>query len=82
VVKASLVAKDKNGNEIDTMDFKIKLLRFNTERRIETAENFNGGEVDSIDLYFIGWAPSAWTLNTTMISFLYGEEYPSSLTFY
>ena len=82
LVKAYLVAKDKQGNEIDTMDFKIKLLRFNKERRIETAENFNGGEVEFIDLYFIGWAPSAWLLNTTMVSFLYGDGYPSSLTFY
>ncbi len=82
LVKTYLVAKDKQGNEIDTLDFKIKMLRFNKERRIETAENFNGGEVESIDLYFIGWAPSAWILNTTMVSFLYGEEYPSSITFY
>ena len=82
LVKAYLVAKDKQGNEIDTIDFKIKLLRFNKERRIEVAENFNGGEATSIELYFIGWAPSAWILNTTMVSFLYGEGYLSSITFY
>jgi PKD repeat protein len=82
LLKAYLVAKDKQGNEIDTLDFKIKMLRFNKERQIEAAENFNGGEVKSIDLYFIGWAPSAWLLNTTMVSFLYGEGYPSSITFY
>jgi len=82
LVKAYIVAKDKQGNVIDTMDFKIKLLRFNTERQIEAAENFNGGETTSLDLYFIGWAPSAWILNTTMVSFLYGDEYPSEITFY
>lgn len=79
--KASLVAKSTTGQELATMDSKMKLLRWNRDTVIEASGNFPGGEVAAIDLYFIGWSPSAWTLNTTMVTLLYGMEYLSSVTF-
>jgi PKD repeat protein len=84
ITRLSIIAYDEKGKEVDSLDSGYQLLPpwslwFN--KKIEVSGDFEDGIISRIGIYFFGWSPGSWLLNTTMVNFMYGGDHPSSVSF-
>ena len=77
-VRLSVIAYDEEGKEISTLESDKKWLL--GEEKFEISGDFNGGKIAKVGISLSGWYPGS-RLNLSRITFIYGGNHPSKISF-